>query len=69
VVHGRERSRGRFLVRPPDTMAALMPCVGFSTLLKEDLHRAKQEDGAEGRIAKLEGLSRRCGLSIFKDST
>lgn len=64
---GRRYSRHRFLPRPPDTLAALIPYVVFSSRLREDLEEVKGEQGVEAKIRKLEQLDRRHALGVFKD--
>ena len=56
-----------FLRRPPDTLAALIPCIIFSPGLAEDLEEVKNEQGVEAKIRKLEQLDRRYALGIFED--
>jgi hypothetical protein len=56
-----------FLLRPPDTLAALIPCIIFSPGLREDFEEVKGEQGAEAKVRKLELLDRRYALGVFKD--
>ena len=63
-----QRCCGRiFLRRPPDTWAALIPCIIFSPGLTEDLEEVKNEHGVAAKIRKLEQLGRRYALGVFKD--
>ena len=59
--------RHRFLLRAPDTLAVLIPCIIFSPGLTEDFKEVKDEQGVEAKIRKLELLNRRYALGVFKD--
>lgn len=56
-----------FLRRPPDTLAALLPCIIFPPGLTEDLEEVKTEPGVEAKIRKLKQLGRRYAWGVFKD--
>jgi len=52
---------------PPDTLAALIPCILFSPGLTEDLEEVEMEQGVEAKIRKLKQLGRRYALGVFRD--
>jgi hypothetical protein len=59
--------RCEFVLRPPATVAALIPCVIFSPWLAEDLEEVKAEKVRNAKIRKLEQLDRRYAFGVFQD--
>jgi hypothetical protein len=57
--------RREFVLRPPATVAALIPCVIFSPWLAEDLEEVKVTNA---KIRKLEKLDRRYAFGVFQDA-
>lgn len=60
--------RRELVLRPPATVAALIPCVIFSPWLAEDLEEVKAEKVTNAKIRKLEKLDRRYAFGVFQDA-
>lgn len=57
----------KFLLRPQDTLGALIASIIFSPGLAEDLEEVENQQGREAKIQALEEMDRRYACGVFKD--
>ena len=59
--------RRRVVLRPPNTLAATIPCVAYSPLLREDMGKVKNEQNMYAKIEKLELEDRIYDFGVFRN--